>query len=851
MSQNFSWQTDEDRGWDDPSLQPPPRPRRKLPWTWLLVLSAAAFLITAVIYARIQEQVKETTARAEQDVLAAHQLSQNAAARQDVDLFRTNLSRRDASWAETQRELVAQGLFMDRTAFGLRWWGQAQISLTDAAATPTLPITITLAPDLLSAEVVYEQEYLLSGSATTSETVRLQQTAIYRRGGGRWLRADPLDEFWGETVEIKKELLTVRYNQRDEVIATRLAQDLNEQLLTMCQTFPSLNCTDDSHLTLLLTRNPTYFFTILDLEEIISTENILRLPSPTLVGLPLDETGYQAIMRGYATPLISLAVARFLGYECCHHAFFFRAFLEKELSILGLQPWPLTPEQYAQLIPTELLDNTTLTWSRSRFNNSDYVNVAYLYTLVDYLAHEYPETDLALWQRWMHSRFTFWEWLESVLGVIKSREMFNTEWMQFIQQQRSVAAATSPSLPTGQLHLACNNNIGAFNVYTYQPQTDEWGITLLDTRETPTFDSSDALNFFQAIPGGYIMDQLIGPERALVLFRNGLLSIVAQAPLNEVLYTAPYPYLQLLGGKAPENYFYFQSYSRDGSERPHHWLVNLDECTGTCQPQEIAGMPIWSPDRQFMLLFDDYFYEDEDGTINIRLADRTGQIINEVSLGQMPFWIDNTHFGYFQYQTVDGEFTGMTDLYIGEMAYGSGPQPLLTHEQLLVLLPQDAGNDYYMIWAAARPGDSHNLSLVVLPNGGDTERYFVLDLLWDENWQALTSVEVIWDKTIMALPSYSPDGLFELFIDLGGGALESQLELTLLNRETGVMQTTPVTVGENYYLNIFPIWSEDGQWLINVSDAEVLLVNPYTGQEWRTPHALGMCNQIFYTPAVE
>ena len=175
MSQNFSWQTDEDRGWDDPSLQPPPRPRRKLPWTWLLVLSAAAFLITAVIYARIQEQVKETTARAEQDVLAAHQLSQNAAASQDVDLFRTNLSRRDASWAETQRELVAQGLFMDRTAFGLRWWGQAQISLTDAAATPTLPITITLAPDLLSAEVVYEQEYLLSGSATTSETVRLQQ----------------------------------------------------------------------------------------------------------------------------------------------------------------------------------------------------------------------------------------------------------------------------------------------------------------------------------------------------------------------------------------------------------------------------------------------------------------------------------------------------------------------------------------------------------------------------------------------------------------------------------------------------------------------------------------------------
>lgn len=849
MSQNFSWKTDEDRGWDDPSPQPPPKPRRRLSWAWLLGLFAAALLITAVIYARIQEQVKETTTRAEQDVLAAHQLSQNAAASQDVDLFRTNLSRRDASWAETQRELVAQGLFQDRTAFGLRWWGQAGISLTDAAATPTLPITITLAPDLLSAEVVYEQEYLLSGSATTSETVRLQQTAIYRRGGGRWLRANPLDEFWGETVEIKKELLTVRYNQRDEVIVARLAQDLNEQLQAMCQTFPSVTCSDNSPITLLLTRNPQHFFTLLDLEEILTTEDTLRLPSPTLVGLPLDETGYQAIMRGYATPLISLAVARFLGYECCHHAFFFRAFLEKELSILGLQPWPLTPEQYAQLIPTELLDNTALTWSRSRFNNSDYVNVAYLYTLVDYLAHEYPETDLALWQRWMHNGFTFWEWLESVLGVIKSQAMFNTQWMQFIQQQRSVAAATLP-LPTGELQLACPQQNGALNVYNYHPQTDEWGITILDTRESPTLGFVENPSIFQAITGGYIIEQIIDTERVLVMLRDGFSTIIAQAPVDEVIYTTAYPYLQILGGKRPENYFHFLSYGRESGELGQNWLVNLDDCSsGQCQPQPIAGMPIWSPDGQFMLLYDEYFSDSLE--INLHLANQEGQLVNEVGWGQMPFWIDNSHFGYFQYQMVDGEFVGTTDLYIGETAYGSSPQPLLTHEQMLGLLPQDAGHDYYMIWVAARPGDGHNLSLVVLPNGGATERYFVLHLVWDENWQALTSVEVIWDKTIMALPSYSPDGLFELFMDLGGGSLESQLALTLLNRETGGMQITPVTVGENYYLNILPVWSEDGQWLINVSDAEVLLVNPYEGVEWRTPHALGMCNQIFYTPEAE
>ncbi len=231
------------------------------------------------------------------------------------------------------------------------------------------------------------------------------------------------------------------------------------------------------------------------------------------------------------------------------------------------------------------------------------------------------------------------------------------------------------------------------------------------------------------------------------------------------------------------------------------------------------------------------------------LADRNGQIINEVGLGQMPFWIDNTHFGYFQYQMVDGEFISTTDLYIGETTYGPSPQPLLTHEQMLGLLPQDVGNDsYYMIWAVARPGDSHNLSVLVLPHGDDVPQYFVLDLVWDESWQSLISID---PRSInnMSLPTYSPDGLFELFIDLSGGSEELQSQLAFLNRETEAIQIVPVTVGDILFFSI-PIWSDDGQWLINVSDVEILLVNPYEGLEWRTPHGLGVCNQFFYAPPV-
>lgn len=848
MSQNFSWQTDEDSHWDDPIPGLPPSPRPKRRWQWLLVFAAAALLISTVIYARLQEQVKEATAQAEQDVLAAHQLSQHAAASNDLDLFRSNLSRRDPNWADAQRELITEGLFLDRSAFGLRWWGETGITLTDAAATPTLPITITLSPDLLSAEVVYEQEYLLTGSATTSETIRLQQTAVYRRGGGRWLRADPLDDFWGETEELEQSYLTLLFNQRDQVIATRLAQDLNQQLQVMCETFPDLTCSDDFHLRLLLTRNPERFFTLQNLETIITTEDRLSLPSPTLVGLPLDEAGYQIILKGYAVPLVSLAITRLTGYQCCEHGLFFRAFLEKELSVLGLQPWSLTTEQYTQLTLTELPNAVTSYWSRERFDYDGYDNLYYLYSLVDFLARHYPEADLSLWQRGLHRGYTYWEWLESVLGGINSQVMFYTEWMQFVQQQRSAAAATL-SLPTGELQLVCNTNEGTLNVYNYHPQTDEWGITFLDTREPSTFGPRVTTNVFQAIPGGSIIEQIIGTERVLVMLRDGLLVDVARDPMNEVMYTTSYPYLRLLGGKMPDNYFHFQSYNNQDSENLQNWLVNLDDCAnGNCQPQPIAGMPIWSPDGQFMLLYDDYFTDEAQGNINIRLADREGRVINEVGLGQMPFWIDDSHFGYLQIQLTDGEYNSTTDLYVGQIADGLAPRLLLTHEQMMGLLPEDAGDTpYYMIWATARPGDNHNLSLLILPNGGDVPRYFVLDLVWNESWQSLTSVEVVWDKDSMALPTYSADGLFEVFINLGGGSLEPQSVLAFLNRETGVMQTTSMTIGENYYLSI-PVWSEDGQWLINVSDAEVLLVNPYMGVEWRTPHAFGICNQIFYTP---
>ena len=845
MSQNFSWQTDEDSHWDDPIPGLPPGPRRKRHWQWLLVFAAAALLISTVIYARLQQQIQAATNQAEQDVLAAHQLSQHAAASNDLDLFRSNLSRRDPNWADVQRELITEGLFLDRSAFGLRWWGETGITLTDAAATPTLPITITLTPDLLSAEIVYEQEYLLTGSATPSETIRLQQTAVYRRGGGRWLRADPLDDFWGETEELEQPYLTMLFNQRDQVIATRLAQDLNQQLQVMCETFPDLNCSDDFHLRLLLTRNPERFFTLQDRESVITTEDQLSLPSPTLVGLPVDEAGYQIILKGYAVPLVSLAITRLTGYECCEHGLFFRAFLEKELSVLGLQPWSLTTEQYTQLTLTELPNAVTSYWNLERFDYDGYENLYYFYSLVDFLNHKYPETGLPLWQQGMGGAFTYWGWLGWVLGTVKSQAIFNTEWMQFIQRQAVLADPSIP-LPTGQLQLACNTENGPFDVYRYDPRMDEWDIMILETGE-----SRRIINVFQAIPGGYIAEQIVNDQRMIVMLRGGVSAVIASDLISDVIYTTAYPYLRLLSGKTPDNFFHFQSYNNRDGEEPQNWLVNLDDCAdGNCQPQLIAGIPIWSPDGQFMLLYDD-FYNEVEGNINIHLGDRNAQIISTAGLGQYPFWLDNSHYAYFSYDVGDFEESVLTtDLYIGHIN-GDPPQAIFTHADLLNLIPQITDlNHAIMISGNARPGEYQEVSILVIPWNDSVSDYwvYVITLQGDEGWQGIEASYVTWSGSSPVIPSYSPDGRFQLF----SNAYSSQTGpvVTIRDLTDGTEQVIRAVVTDSFFSS-FPEWTEDGRWFIYVSNDEIIFVNPYEKAEWRVPHALNQCNQMYYAPGEE
>ena len=73
-----------------------------------------------------------------------------------------------------------------------------------------------------------------------------------------------------------------------------------------------------------------------------------------------------------------------------------------------------------------------------------------------------------------------------------------------------------------------------------------------------------------------------------------------------------------------------------------------------------------------------------------------------------------------------------------------------------------------------------------------------------------------------------------------------ETSITFINQTTQAEQTYSVGQFRN-----FPVWSENGEWLINVSDVDILLINPAHQTEWRIPHEFNFCDRYFYVPQSE
>lgn len=828
MSDQFSWRTDEDEGWDDTPIHPSPKTKKRRSWLWLLAVTAAAFTITFALYLRLQEQVETAAATAEAELLAAHQLIQQAAASNDLDLFRSNLSRRDPDWANAQRALISTGLYLNRSAFGLRWWGETQLNLSDAAATPTLPITITLSPDLLSAEVVYEEEYLIEGSSGVSQTIRLQQTAIYRRGSGRWLRADPQPEFWGVLRTIERDYLTVTYSRRDELIVQQLANDFDAELKQMCLAFPNLDCTD-LHLELRLTRDPASFFSLVQLEDVIAPEEgEIILPAPTLVGLPVDDAGYELIMKGYASQLVAAAITQLITYECCHHGLFYHAFMDRLLGDLDLRAAPPLPDNLNENIQEIMSYGMPSLWGHNSLDYSDTTTLPYLYSLADFLlTSAKPPINAVDLLNGLRPNITFDTWLSEVTAESgTSLALVTMRWASYITEQTNPVGNLPLALPSGSIQLSCNAADNLSRIFRFDLETQYW----TETQQVSEF-FIPVHNGYAAADGGANQQTLLYLDTA-----NRQTSVITTTTTSNQSFQPNYFYASQLYGSPPPGYFYF-IVQENNSYPPlaSHWLADLTSCqAGQCDLKRLPGIPIWSPDSQHMILYEDV---GEDLSDNLFMADGTGGNLTEVGQGYLPFWLDNDHYGYF-IRDENGTFSQMLTGQVDQAL----PEVILIESELHNRLNPDDLVYFYLAWAMPRPQSiPHRLTLLAYgrSTSDNTDQYYLLEMQWDENWQTVTDVQLNRQSENGLFPFYSPDGRYLVLLE----DTAQSSHLTLINQETLAEQSYAVADFFN-----FPNWSRDGQWLIQMTSTEVILIAPDYQIEKRIPFTQTFCSYYYYVP---
>ncbi|MFW5943584.1 MAG: hypothetical protein ACOCXI_17385, partial [Chloroflexota bacterium] len=661
---NFDWRTDEEQTQfegAEQAQQPRIQQRR---WLWLALVALLALVAGFFLWREAQQRMAIAQDEVRTEVRAAHRLAQRAAAEGDKELFISLLSGRDDEWLQAQLQGLEEERLFAKSArpLGLQPAGEAQVQ------------EIALDAELREAVVLSRQAYVLTGTASITETVSLQHTYVYRSGSRGWLLSPPLDDFWGREWRYEGEWLSLSYPERDETIALRLGRDLDQAVTDFCA-LPGAHCPQGLQLSAELSTDPGRVTTLTDLREALSANSTVLLPAPTLAGLPLDEAGYEALLQSYARPVLANALAQAIDYDCCRGLPFFSALLHKQLSRLALAPWPLGPEQYERLLEVgvdRLAANQLLTFPRAVDRQEARWQEAL--SLVDYLEAELGQERLLAEGSGSYGL--------ALQQFDDDPDRFTAGWLDFIHAQsrsgqRALAGTPAPPAPAGVLQFSCSTERTETWLLAYDFDAGEWSELSRFRQQPPDSMRNTSQPTITALEDGYgyvIRETTYAPDLAGVgrfIWRpdarqQGSIDhedeeVVIHEWRQEsegetrswVLRTTPTGRFVVLA-----EYVF-----RDGfvqAELRTTWLVDVGSCSANgCARQALVGMPVWSPSGQQTLLQGMTVAVDEPSPGNwqahyaLYRGNELAQDTEQVGRGFSPFWLDEKRYGYLR-QANDG-----------------------------------------------------------------------------------------------------------------------------------------------------------------------------------------------------
>ncbi len=337
MTDPFDWQTEDEGEWPEDSTAGSSANSGRNWRRWLLIFIPLIFLVGAGVYWQAQQRVERAKSARETDILSSYGLIREAAEQRDVEVLTALLSGADLNWARAQQDLAQNGWLWERDVFGLnREPGSLEV------------VDFTFSPELNSAEITTEETYVLNSGVEVSQRVTLRHTDVFR-SGARWLWAPPKNEFWGGLASGRAtgEFITLIYPQRDKEIAEKLLGDFDRLIKDLCK--QSDYCSSNIKIQIHFSNEPEDLKTTWDnyvqygyQSELIHLPDgrlSMTLPTPTVVGIPVDALGYQAILSGYGRLIAGTLFNDFLAADCCGNSSMRQAVIRSMLQQVGLFPW--------------------------------------------------------------------------------------------------------------------------------------------------------------------------------------------------------------------------------------------------------------------------------------------------------------------------------------------------------------------------------------------------------------------------------------------------------------------------------------------------------------------------------
>ncbi|MCA9940521.1 MAG: hypothetical protein KC418_17910 [Anaerolineales bacterium] len=660
---SFEWQTEEEN-WDETATPAPVARSRWSRWWFVPAFILPALLLTTLLVRRqINQRVDNVSAAITNDVSTSVAVLRRAVAQNDVELFVNLLSGHDLDWANQQQTWFRGGAYRERAGLGLTW----------------LPkhgriITTTLSPDLLQATVLLEESYAIDIGRQQTETVRLRHVETYRQGATHWLLSAPEPPPATDPATYEGQHLTLRYTTADAPTTERLGPDLDRKLIAVCALDAHLDCPLNVRVTFVA---DAQLLANLTQPEWVSRQGLdMTLPAPSLVGEPVDEAAYQALLRGYANAIITAAFSRATGYTCCAHAAYYFAIRDHLLHRLGLKPWRLTERDYAGILDhsSTPLNGGDL-WSNNTPDADQIPNIERAYALIAFILDARPDVSEAHLLREMtviDNPFSFW-----LFTLLPNNRAITQDWFRFLQRQTRTPDTPPIPWPDEAVYRLCTASIDNFrqDLYAFDPATR--AVTTAQTLGAPRLIAAPTTD-----------------DDNLLLLQTGssnLLSLwQAGQPLRPIALPQlpPSPMLFFAGNAG--NDLLLSIFDNE--------LRFLD--TGRVAPAACAAdtcsltlfnnnrFALWSPDGAHALWSNQPWNRRQSSTEHaLTLTDGDLHPLADAGTGLLPFWLDAQTFGYIRLEM--GRDTPQPRIYLGTVDTPQ-PQPWLEPETWLSLLPGDA-----------------------------------------------------------------------------------------------------------------------------------------------------------------